>query len=173
MPSSPRIQHCRMAIVHIGIGSNLGDRNSHCDRALEDMEARGIRITRVSSRYETEPWGVKEQPKFLNMVVEAETELPPEGLLAVLKDIEKGMGRETPFRWGPRVIDLDILFYEDALLNGADLRIPHPLLHTRDFVLLPLAEIAPEKMHPVLRKTVRQLKEERERGEDAEREEQV
>ncbi|MFO0754646.1 MAG: 2-amino-4-hydroxy-6-hydroxymethyldihydropteridine diphosphokinase [Thermodesulfovibrionales bacterium] len=162
-----------MATVHIGIGSNLGDRESHCDRALEEMRRRGIRITRMSSRYETAPWGEGEQPMFINMAVEAETDLPPEGLLAVLKQIEREMGRQDTFRWGPRVIDLDILFYDDALFEGAGLRIPHPLLHVRDFVLLPLDEIAPEKMHPALGKTVGQLKEERESGEDAEREEQI
>ncbi|MBZ0157607.1 MAG: 2-amino-4-hydroxy-6-hydroxymethyldihydropteridine diphosphokinase [Alphaproteobacteria bacterium] len=162
-----------MAIIHIGIGSNLGDRESHCDRALEEMKARGIRITKVSSRYETEPWGMREQPNFINMAVEAETDLSPEGLLAALKEIERTVGRRTTFLWGPRVIDLDILFYDDAIIDGACLRIPHPLLHTRSFVLLPLAEIAPGKMHPVLRKTVGQLKEERKSDEDAERKEQI
>jgi 2-amino-4-hydroxy-6-hydroxymethyldihydropteridine diphosphokinase len=92
--------------------------------------------------------------------VEAETGLSPEELLKALKEVEKEMGRKETIKWGPRIIDLDILFYDDAVVNMEHLHIPHPLLHKRDFVLLPLSEIAPDKIHPVLKKNIRQLKEE-------------
>lgn len=149
-----------MAIVHLGIGSNIGDRKANCERALELLGGRGIKIKKVSSMYETKPWGLKEQPDFINMAAEAETDLSPEKLLDTLKRIEKEMGREETVKWGPRVIDLDILFYNDAIVDTQRLRIPHPFIRERDFVVTPLAEIAPDKVHPVLKKSVRQLREE-------------
>jgi len=149
-----------MAIVYIGIGSNMGDKRANCLRAVGLMSSSGIVVTKKSSLYETEPWGLNEQPLFMNMAAVAETDLPPERLLAALKDIEKKMGRLETARWGPRCIDLDILFYDNGIFTENDLCIPHPLLHQREFVLLPLSEIAPDKWHPVLKKTVRQLREE-------------
>lgn len=146
-----------MAVVHIGIGSNLGDRKENCLNALNFLSARGVVIKRKSSLYETEPWGIKDQPKFLNMAIEGETVLEPLQLMRTLKSIEAEMGRKEAHRWGPRVIDLDILLYEDMVTECPELTIPHPLMHEREFVLRPLAEIAPEKVHPVLRKTVREL----------------
>ncbi len=101
-----------------------------------------------------------EQRRFINMAVEMETEIPPEEVLKALKEIETAMGRKASARWGPRIIDLDILFYDDRVVSTEHLQIPHPLLHQRGFVLLPLCEIAPDKVHPVLKKSVRQLKEE-------------
>jgi len=138
----------------------MGDKRANCLRAVGLMSSSGIVVTKKSSLYETEPWGLKEQPLFMNMAVAAETDMPPESLLAALKDIEKKMGRLETTRWGPRCIDLDILFYDNIIFTEKDLCIPHPLLHQREFVLLPLSEIAPDKWHPVLKKTVRQLREE-------------
>lgn len=149
-----------MAVIYIGIGSNIGDREANCKKAIELLQTKGIVTTKISSIYETEPWGVKEQPKFLNMALEAETNLSPEKLLIALKDIEKQMKREYAIKWGPRIIDLDLLFYDNIILDTDDLKIPHPLICKRDFVLLPLSEIAPNKVHPVEGKTIIQLKEE-------------
>lgn len=146
-----------MSVVYIGIGSNLGDRESNCRTALERLRQRGMMIRKESSRYETEAWGVKDQPKFLNMAVEVETELAPEELLLTLKDIEKEMGRKQTFTWGPRMIDLDILLFDDLVMDREDLKIPHPFMHERGFVLWPLSEIAPDVKHPVLQKSIREL----------------
>lgn len=148
-----------MAIVYIGIGSNIGERQTNCMKAIEALKNKGITVKKISSMHETEPWGLKKQPKFINMAVETETSMSPEELLSALKGIEEDMGREETVKWGPRIIDLDILFYDDIVIDMKHLRIPHPLLHERDFVLNPLAEIAPDKLHPTLNKTVNQLKE--------------
>lgn len=148
-----------MAVVYISVGSNLGDREANCRIALKKLNSEGIIIKKASSMHETEPWGFKDQPKFINMVIEVETELRPEELLMTLKGIEKKMGRKETIKWGPRIIDLDILFYNDKIINQDELKIPHPYLHERDFVLVPLSEIAPDKVHPVLKKTVRELME--------------
>jgi 2-amino-4-hydroxy-6-hydroxymethyldihydropteridine diphosphokinase len=146
-----------MSIVYISIGSNLGDREENCKQALRLLQANGILIKKQSRMYDTEPWGVKDQPKFINMAVEVETDKKPEELLGVLKEIEIEIGRTETTKWGPRVIDLDILFYDDLILKTPDLEIPHPFLHERDFVLKPLSEIAPYKKHPVTGKTVKEM----------------
>jgi len=146
-----------MSVVYIGIGSNTGDREVNVRTALKRFRQKGIMIKQESSRYETEPWGVRDQPGFLNMAVQIETELEPEELLQTLKDIETEMGRERTFRWGPRIIDLDILLFDNLVVDGEDLKIPHPLMQERDFVLKPLAEIAPKVKHPVLQKSIKEL----------------
>lgn len=146
-----------MSIVYISIGSNLGDREENCKQAVRLLQANGILIKKQSSMYETEPWGVKDQPKFINMAIEAETDKKPEELLRILKEIEKEIGRSETIKWGPRVIDLDILFYDNLILKTPDLEIPHPLLHERDFVLKPLCDIAPDKKHPVTGTTVKEM----------------
>ncbi len=146
-----------MAVVYLGIGSNLGDKRDNCLSALERLSSKGVSISKRSGLYETPPWGVEDQPDFVNMAVEAETGMSPEELLGTLKEIEKEMGREVGIRWGPRLIDLDVLLYDDRIIQSKDLVIPHPLLHKRDFVLIPLAEISPERVHPVLNKTIREL----------------
>lgn len=146
-----------MSIAYISIGSNLGDRKENCAHAIKLIERNGITVRKQSQMYETEPWGIKDQPKFINMAIEVETDKKPEELLRVLKEIEKKVGRTETVKWGPRVIDLDILFYDDLILKTENLEIPHPLLHERDFVLKPLCEIAPEKKHPIIGKTVREM----------------
>jgi len=146
-----------VAVVYLGIGSNIGDRRANCRRSVELLRDRGIRVTKVSSQFETEPWGLEDQPCFVNMAVEAETTLSPLDLLAVLKNIEREMGRGSGVRWGPRVIDLDILLYDDLIFYTEALTIPHPHLHERRFALEPLAEIAPDVLHPVSLKTLSSL----------------
>ena len=140
-----------MAIAYIGVGSNLGNREKNCYRAIELLEKRSIVVKKKSSLYETEPWGEQDQPQFINMVLEVETEIEPYELLRALKAIEKEMGREKTSEWGPRIIDLDILLFDSLFLRENSLQIPHPLMHERAFVLKPLCEIAPEKIHPLLK----------------------
>jgi 2-amino-4-hydroxy-6-hydroxymethyldihydropteridine diphosphokinase len=146
-----------MSTVYIGIGSNLGDRGENCIRAIELLEQRGILVKKKSSLYETKPWGMKNQPLFLNMAIEIETALSPRELLKILKEMEKEIGREPTSRWGPRIIDLDILLFNADVVDEDNLSIPHPLMHERDFVLQPLSEIAPDAEHPVLHKSIREL----------------
>ncbi len=140
-----------MAVAYIGIGSNLGKREENCLHAIELLQRREIIVKKRSALYETEPWGITKQPRFINMAVEIETRLEPKDLLGVLKEIEKVMGREKSPKWGPRIIDLDILLFDDMVLKEDELEIPHPLMHERDFVLRPLCEIAPDKIHPLLK----------------------
>ncbi len=121
------------------------------------MIENGINVSKLSSMIETEPWGVKEQPKFFNMAVKIKTHFNPEELMSVFKKIEVEMGRGTGTRWGPRVIDLDVLLYDNLIMKTSKLEIPHPGLSDREFVLKPLAEIAPEKVHPVLKKSMKTL----------------
>jgi 2-amino-4-hydroxy-6-hydroxymethyldihydropteridine diphosphokinase len=154
-----------MALIYIGIGSNLGDRDGNCRKAVELLPSKGITVKKVSSLYTTVPWGVKDQPDFANMAVEAETWLIPHELLRKLKEIEKEMGRAGGERWGPRVIDLDLLFYDDIIVSTNELTVPHPLIQQREFVLLPMAEIASSFVHPVMKKTIRQLAENLKKGE--------
>src|SRR5208337_3709957 len=133
----------------IGLGSNLGDREAYLEtarRALTDGE--GIFLIGVSSLYETEPVGYTEQGWFLNQVVEVATGLDPWELLRVLQGIEQDLGRQRLIRWGPRVVDLDLLLYGDIVLNSPELTVPHPRLYERSFVLAPLAEITPDHVHP-------------------------
>jgi 2-amino-4-hydroxy-6-hydroxymethyldihydropteridine diphosphokinase len=143
-------------IAYIGVGSNVGDRKAACRKAIELLANAG-RVISVSSLYYTEPVGYKEQEDFINAVVSIETELSARELLDACHAIEDRLGRTRTLRWGPRTIDLDILLYGDLMMNQPDLVIPHPLMATRKFVLAPLAEIAPEAVHPVLHKTAAQL----------------
>ena len=133
--------------AYLGFGSNLGDREENIRRAVERLSESVCGI-QTSSLYETEPWGYLDQPKFLNMVCRCLTRLEPEELLSVCRELETLAGREPSFKYGPRVLDVDILAYGDAVVKTGSLAIPHSALHERAFVLAPLAEIAPQWRHP-------------------------
>jgi len=143
--------------AYIGLGANLGDREASIKEALSELARSDCRLVLVSSIYETAPMGFSDQPDFLNAVAEIETDLEPRELLDVLGRIERRIGREETFKWGPRIIDLDILLYGDQILAEDNLEIPHPEMQHRAFVLTPLAEIAPEVKHPVLGLTAREM----------------
>lgn len=147
-----------MSIAYIALGSNLGDKEKNLRRALLLLTQQGVEIVRVSSFLSTEPYGVTDQPQFLNAVACVRTSLAPLALLDVLLATELAMGRVRLRHWGERNIDLDLLLYEDVVLDTKRLRLPHPDMQNRDFVLLPLAEIAPELKHPTLQKTIWELK---------------
>lgn len=145
-----------MAIVFLGLGTNMGKRKQNLQQALE-LLAEKVEIQKVSPIYETEPVGYTEQPLFLNLAVQGTTSLKPEKLLSWLKQIEGKMGRVSSFPNAPRPIDLDILFYDAKIINSKDLIIPHPRLTVRAFVLVPLNKIAPDLVHPGNGRTVKNL----------------
>jgi 2-amino-4-hydroxy-6-hydroxymethyldihydropteridine diphosphokinase len=145
-------------VAYIGLGSNLKDPAAQLDEArLRLSRLAGVAVTGVSSYYATAPVGVLDQPWFVNAVVAVQTTLSPEDLLAVLLQLENDMGRVRTRRWGPRLVDLDLLLYNNNVVNTRRLLVPHPEISSRGFVLLPLAEIAPQAYHPVLHKTAAQL----------------
>ncbi len=138
---------------YLGLGSNLGQREENLRQAVAHIGP-VMAVAAVSPVYETPPWGVTEQPDFLNICLAGETSLSPRALLTALKAIETRMGRQPTYRWGPRLIDIDLLFYGDWVIADADLIIPHPHLAERAFVLAPQADIAPDFVHPQSHKTV-------------------
>lgn len=146
-----------MGKVYLGLGSNLGDRGKNLQEALVQLERWGVKIIRASSIYETSPLGPQDQGWFFNMVVEGETKMEPEDLLTAISAIEKALKREKVIKWGPRTIDIDILYYDDRVIEAPGLSIPHPGIPDRRFVLLPMNEIASDHLHPVLQKTTSQL----------------
>ncbi|MBI3756161.1 MAG: 2-amino-4-hydroxy-6-hydroxymethyldihydropteridine diphosphokinase [Deltaproteobacteria bacterium] len=147
-----------MHTAFISIGSNIGDRFENCKKAIASLAGQeGITIVKTSSFYETEPWGEIEQGWFINCVVEIKTELVSKDLLVLLLTIEKEFGRNRAEKGGPRSIDFDIIFFNSEIIKTENLIIPHPLLHKRRFVLMPLSEIAPDVIHPVLKKSAADL----------------
>ena len=143
--------------VYLSLGSNLGDRAANLRAAMDHLGRVG-KVAAVSSFYETEPVEVTDQPWFLNCAVKLETEKMPKQLLTALLDIERQMGRRRDRTKGPRVIDLDILLFGSSVIQTKGLTVPHPAMHKRRFVLEPLAEIAPDARHPVLKQTIRELR---------------
>lgn len=146
-----------MNIVYIAFGSNIGDRGSAIEEALNLIEQNEMKIVKKSKIYETEPYGYVDQPSFLNGAVEVETNLSCRDVLEKLLSIENQIGRVREFKWGPRIIDLDIIFYNNEIYEEEDLKVPHPDMQNRDFVLRPLNELCPDYVHPVLDKTIREL----------------
>lgn len=146
-----------MPEVYLLLGGNLGNRTSYLADARKSIIAAVGSITQRSKLYETAAWGNTDQPAFLNQVLAVQTELSPEQVLQKINAIEQELGRVRLEHWGARVIDIDILFYDQLVLQSQRLTIPHPQLHLRRFTLLPLAEIAPQLEHPVLEKTVEDL----------------
>lgn len=143
----------------VALGSNLGDRQGNLNRAVELLQQHGVEVLKVSTFIETEPYGVTDQPRFLNGACMVKTELSPLELLRLLLSVEKEMGRVRLRHWGERNIDLDLLLYEGVIMDTEELRLPHPDMANRDFVMLPLAELAPSLIHPVLQKKMQELAE--------------
>ncbi|MHB8628906.1 MAG: 2-amino-4-hydroxy-6-hydroxymethyldihydropteridine diphosphokinase [Aggregatilineales bacterium] len=142
--------------VYLALGTNLGNRLENLRRALDAL-CELVHLDRVSRCYETEPWGIVDQPTFLNIACSGTTLADPQELLAFVKKLEVRMGRHETVRYGPRLIDVDILFFDSLVLETPSLTIPHPRLHERAFVLVPLADIAPQLAHPVTHKTVAEM----------------
>jgi 2-amino-4-hydroxy-6-hydroxymethyldihydropteridine diphosphokinase len=135
-------------VVYLALGTNIGEREHNLRETIRLLQGAGLQITKTSSIYETEPVDYLDQPWFLNAVLEAQTELSAEQLLATLRNIESKMGSKKAFAKGPRLIDLDILLYGDETITTPDLQVPHPRMLLRNFVLVPLVEIAPDLRHP-------------------------
>ncbi len=146
--------------IFLLLGSNLGDRQRNLLLAKRSIEALAGKIIMQSSIYETEAWGKTDQEAFLNQVIEIDSQYTPQVLLSLLLRIEIDLGRERKEKWGPRIIDLDILFCGDEIISTTDLTLPHPAIAERRFTLIPLVEIAPNFIHPKLKKSCRQLLEE-------------
>jgi len=146
-----------VSLVAISMGSNLGNRLSSLRKAVLLIKNEVANIIKTSDVFETPPFGITNQPRFLNACILIETDMPPLNLLEKLKKIEEQMGRIQRFKWGPREIDLDIVFYDEEVVNEPTLKIPHPHMHERPFVLIPLNQISPKWIHPTLKKTVEQM----------------
>lgn len=149
-----------MAIAYLGLGTNLGNKDENLNGAVEYIRERVGRINSLSAFYVTEPWGFKSENSFLNAVCSVATDISPIELLYITKEIEKEMGRNRKSVdkiYSDRIIDIDILLYDDLIMQSEELTIPHPIMTERDFVMIPLAEIAPELVHPVLKKKMKEF----------------
>ena len=153
------MQTSNLQMVYLLLGSNLGNRKEILDNAIKLLSQEIGVITSQSKDYETTPWGVTNQPYFLNLAVSIQTRLEPLQILEITQNIENQLGRVRKEKWGARLIDIDILFYGNEIIDEPNLKIPHPLLQERDFALSPLAEIAPDFVHPVLGETISELRE--------------
>lgn len=143
-------------IVYLALGSNLGDREENLKQAIASLPPQ-MDVKAKSHIYETPPWGYEDQPRFLNQVLKTQTYLQPEPLLKHIKRLEVALGRKATFQNGPRLIDIDILLYDDLVLNTPILSLPHPRMHERGFVLMPMMDIAPDLVHPLTGKSVREM----------------
>lgn len=144
--------------IYLHIGSNLGNRKDYLDRAIQLIREQIGEIPKLSHVYETEAWGKTDQPAFLNQALQIQTQLFPDELMNQLKKIEEQMGRIRQEKWGPRLIDLDMIFYDDLIFEIEGLIIPHPRMHIRNFVLIPMMDLNPDFSHPIFRQTIRELK---------------
>ena len=145
-----------MVTAYLGLGSNLGEREEHLRGGVR-LLCNSLKLIRLSSVYETEPWGYTDQPPFLNLVCEMETDQTSHQVLKAAKEVERRVGRSPTFRYGPRVLDIDLLLYDDQMISTASLTVPHPGMAERAFVLVPLAEIASTQVHPVIGLSVGEL----------------
>lgn len=143
--------------IYIALGSNIGDREGNLKRALDMLEESSVHIIKKSKFYETKPYGVADQPDFLNVVAEVSADMQPIDLLHTMRDIERRMGRERKRHWGERNIDLDLLIYPNVIMDTPELTLPHKDMENREFVLRPMTEIAPDLVHPVLGSTMQEL----------------
>jgi len=143
--------------VFLSIGSNIGEKEKNCFNAIKRLKECGLIINKLSPVYITNPWGITNQPDFANMAIETFTDFLPTKLLYKLKEIEKEMGRKPAIKYGPRIIDIDIIFYDELVYNSDELIIPHPLMHKRYFVLKPMNDIASDFLHPVFNLTIKEL----------------
>jgi len=149
-----------MMNVFLLLGSNLGDRQAYLQQAITLIEKEIAPVIKKSSLYETQSWGKTDEPDYLNQVIELQADIPAKEVLHKILNIELTMGRRRDVKWGSRTIDIDILFYGSEIINDDDLTVPHPELHKRMFTLAPLAEIAADLVHPILHKSIFQLKSE-------------
>jgi 2-amino-4-hydroxy-6-hydroxymethyldihydropteridine diphosphokinase len=146
-----------MPQIYLSLGSNMGQRHENIIKAKKYLKKESIRINLESSLYEAEPWGLKDQPWFLNQCIKAESNLNPEQLLETIKKIETLLKRKHTQKYGPRTIDIDILYYGDVIIKNGNLQIPHPQINNRNFVLIPLNEIAPDFIDPIEKITIKEL----------------
>lgn len=140
--------------IYLSLGSNLNNRKANLKKALKELKKNQINLLKISSLYKTEPVGLKKQPCFLNIVVKGRTNLSPNELLRTISGVEKKLGRIRKKKWGPRIIDIDILLFNKLIIDRKDLIIPHPYLHKRNFALIPLTEISPDLIHPKFKKNM-------------------